>query len=121
MKTTAPSAAKRLLSGNEAIALGAWEAGVRYAAAYPGTPSTEILPALAQHAGVQVEWSSNEKAALDVAAGASFAGAGQHHLQPGGDLHNDPGQRHDGDDRRTEQRSHRRRPARGDDLRDARG
>ena len=61
MKTPAPSVAKRLLSGNEAIALGAWEAGVRYAAAYPGTPSTEILPALARYAGVQAEWSSNEK------------------------------------------------------------
>lgn len=75
MKTTAVSGAKRLLSGNEAIALGAWEAGVRYAAAYPGTPSTEILPALAQYAGVQAEWSSNEKVALDAAAGAAFAGA----------------------------------------------
>jgi len=66
---------KRLLSGNEAIALGAWEAGVRYAAAYPGTPSTEILPALAQYAGVRAEWASNEKVALDAAIGASFAGA----------------------------------------------
>ena len=66
---------KRLLSGNEAIALGAWEAGVRYAAAYPGTPSTEIMPALAQYAGVKAEWSSNEKVALDAAIGASFAGA----------------------------------------------
>ena len=65
---------KRLLSGNEAIALGAWEAGVRYAAAYPGTPSTEILPALAQYAGVRAEWASNEKVALDTAIGASFAG-----------------------------------------------
>jgi indolepyruvate ferredoxin oxidoreductase alpha subunit len=65
---------KRLLSGNEAIALGAWEAGVRYAAAYPGTPSTEILPALAQYAGVRAEWASNEKVALDAAVGASFAG-----------------------------------------------
>jgi len=76
MKTTGASVAKkRLLSGNEAIALGAWEAGVRYAAAYPGTPSTEILPALAQYAGVRAEWASNEKVALDGAAGASFAGA----------------------------------------------
>ena len=76
MKTTGPSASKkRLLSGNEAIALGAWEANVRYAAAYPGTPSTEILPALAQYAGVVAEWASNEKVALDGAAGASFAGA----------------------------------------------
>ena len=65
---------KRLLSGNEAIALGAWEAGVRYAAAYPGTPSTEILPALAQYAGVRAEWASNEKVALDAVVGASFAG-----------------------------------------------
>ena len=66
---------KRLFSGNEAIALGAWEAGVRYAAAYPGTPSTEILPALARYAGVRAEWAANEKVALDAAAGASFAGA----------------------------------------------
>jgi len=65
---------RRLLSGNEAIALGAWEAGVRYAAAYPGTPSTEILPALALFAGVNAEWSSNEKVALDCVVGASFAG-----------------------------------------------
>lgn len=68
-------ATKRLLSGNEAIALGAWEAGIRYAAAYPGTPSTEILPALAQYAGVLAEWATNEKVALDSAIGASFAGA----------------------------------------------
>ncbi len=68
------AAKKRLLSGNEAIALGAWEGGVRYAAAYPGTPSTEILPALAQYAGVKAEWASNEKVALDGAIGASFAG-----------------------------------------------
>ena len=66
---------KRLLSGNEAIALGAWEAGVRYASAYPGTPSTEIMPALAQYTGVRAEWASNEKVALDAVAGASFAGA----------------------------------------------
>ena len=68
------TARERLLSGNEAIALGAWEAGVRYAAAYPGTPSTEILPALALYAGVKAEWSSNEKVALDSVIGASFAG-----------------------------------------------
>ncbi|HEC33928.1 MAG TPA: indolepyruvate ferredoxin oxidoreductase subunit alpha [Chloroflexi bacterium] len=65
---------KRLLSGNEAIALGAWEAGVRFASAYPGTPSTEILEALAQYAGVRAEWASNEKVALDAAAGAAFGG-----------------------------------------------
>jgi len=66
---------KRLLAGNEAIALGAWEAGVRYASAYPGTPSTEVLEALARYAGVRAEWASNEKVALDAAAGASFGGA----------------------------------------------
>ncbi len=73
-KTDSCSTRQRLLSGNEAIALGAWEAGVRYAAAYPGTPSTEILPALAGYAGVRAEWASNEKVALDAAIGASFAG-----------------------------------------------
>ncbi len=67
-------AMKRLLSGNEAIALGAWEAGVRYASAYPGTPSTEILENLAQYQGVRAEWSANEKVALDAAIGASLAG-----------------------------------------------
>jgi len=66
---------KRMLSGNEAIALGAWEAGVRYAAAYPGTPSTEILENLAQYPGVVAEWASNEKVALDAAIGAAFGGA----------------------------------------------
>jgi indolepyruvate ferredoxin oxidoreductase alpha subunit len=73
-RASSSTARKRLLSGNEAIALGAWEAGVRYAAAYPGTPSTEILPALAQYAGVKAEWASNEKVALDAVIGASFAG-----------------------------------------------
>jgi indolepyruvate ferredoxin oxidoreductase alpha subunit len=66
---------KRLLSGNEGIALGAWEAGVRYASAYPGTPSTEVLQSLAGYSDVVAEWASNEKVALDAAAGASFAGA----------------------------------------------
>jgi indolepyruvate ferredoxin oxidoreductase alpha subunit len=65
---------KRLLSGNEAVALGAWEAGVRFAAAYPGTPSTEILENLSTYSGVIAEWASNEKVALDSAIGASFAG-----------------------------------------------
>jgi indolepyruvate ferredoxin oxidoreductase alpha subunit len=66
---------KRLLSGNEGIALGAWEAGVRYASAYPGTPSTEVLQCLAGYSDVVAEWASNEKVALDAVAGASFAGA----------------------------------------------
>ncbi|MBN1249219.1 MAG: indolepyruvate ferredoxin oxidoreductase subunit alpha, partial [Anaerolineae bacterium] len=65
---------KVLLSGNEAIALGAWEAGVQYASAYPGTPSTEILENFARYPGVRAEWASNEKVALDSAIGASFGG-----------------------------------------------
>ena len=66
----------RPLTGNEAIARGAWEAGVRVAAAYPGTPSTEILETLATYPAesVHAQWSTNEKVALDVAIGASFAG-----------------------------------------------
>src|SRR5512136_2609654 len=66
---------KRMLSGNEAIALGAFEGRVRYASAYPGTPSTEILENLATYQGVVSEWASNEKVALDSALGAAFAGA----------------------------------------------
>ncbi|MBI4303258.1 MAG: indolepyruvate ferredoxin oxidoreductase subunit alpha [Chloroflexi bacterium] len=64
----------RLLSGNEALALGAYHAGVKVAAAYPGTPSTEILEALATFDDVYVEWSTNEKVALEVALGAAYSG-----------------------------------------------
>lgn len=73
MSATAP--ARRVLLGNHAVARGAYEAGVTVAAGYPGTPSTEILEALARYEGVYVEWSSNEKVALDVALGASLGGA----------------------------------------------
>ncbi len=66
---------KVLLSGNEAVARGAWEAGVRVATAYPGTPSTEILEELSRYEEVEAVWSINEKVALEVALGASFAGA----------------------------------------------
>ena len=66
---------KRLLSGNEALARGAWEAGIIVAAGYPGTPSTEILEALAPMPGVYAEWSPNEKVATDVAVGAAYAGS----------------------------------------------
>jgi indolepyruvate ferredoxin oxidoreductase, alpha subunit len=65
---------KRVLSGNEAIARGAWEAGVHLAAAYPGTPSTEILEELSRFPHVYCEWSTNEKVAMDVAIGAAYAG-----------------------------------------------
>lgn len=66
---------KRLLSGNQALARGAWQAGVRVAAGYPGTPSTEILETFAPMPDVYAEWCPNEKVALDVAVGASYAGA----------------------------------------------
>jgi len=66
---------RELLSGNEAVARGAYEAGVRVAAAYPGTPSTEILENLARYKEVYSEWSPNEKVALDVAIGAAYAGS----------------------------------------------
>ncbi len=68
-------ATKRLLSGNEAIARGAWEAGVSVGCGYPGTPSTEILEALFTYDDVYCEWSVNEKVALEVGLGASLAGA----------------------------------------------
>ena len=64
-----------LMLGNEAIARGAWEAGVRVAAAYPGTPSTEIVASLASYDGVYAEWSVNEKVAYEVAFGAAVGGA----------------------------------------------
>ncbi len=67
---------KVLLSGNEAVARGAYEGGCHFAAAYPGTPSTEILENIAQYKDtIYCEWSTNEKVALEVATGASFAGA----------------------------------------------
>ena len=68
---------KRLLSGNEAFARGAYEAGVKVATGYPGTPSTEILEAIASHYkdAIYCEWSPNEKVAFEVAAGAYVAGA----------------------------------------------
>ena len=64
-----------LLLGNEAVARGAYEAGVRVATAYPGTPSTEITEALAAATDVYCEWSPNEKVALEVALGAAMGGA----------------------------------------------
>ena len=65
---------KVLMSGNEALARGVYEAGVRFAAAYPGTPSTEIIEEFAKYKGVYAEWSPNEKVALEVAIGAALAG-----------------------------------------------
>jgi indolepyruvate ferredoxin oxidoreductase alpha subunit len=65
---------KQLLSGNQAVARGAWEAGVAVASAYPGTPSTEILEEFARFPNVYAEWAPNEKVAVDVAVGAAYAG-----------------------------------------------
>jgi indolepyruvate ferredoxin oxidoreductase, alpha subunit len=69
-----PAAAREFLSGNEAVARGALDAGVELAAAYPGTPSTEIVETLATFPGVYAEWSTNEKVGLEVALGASMTG-----------------------------------------------
>jgi indolepyruvate ferredoxin oxidoreductase alpha subunit len=66
---------RELLSGNEALAEGIFEAGVNVAAGYPGTPSTEILQNVVKHPQVYAEWCPNEKVALEVAFGAAFAGA----------------------------------------------
>ena len=67
---------KKFMTGNEAVARGAFEAGVTYASAYPGTPSTEILENMIQYKDdVTAEWASNEKVAMETAIGASVAGA----------------------------------------------
>ncbi len=71
----APSQSRLLLSGNEAVARAVWEAGVRVAAAYPGTPSTEMLEVLSTYPDIYTEWSVNEKVSLEVAIGAAFAGS----------------------------------------------
>ncbi|MBU0909539.1 MAG: indolepyruvate ferredoxin oxidoreductase subunit alpha, partial [Proteobacteria bacterium] len=73
--TKVSSKNKQWLSGNEAIARAAWEAGVTVASGYPGTPSTEILENLCTYKDVYTEWAPNEKVALEVGMGASFAGA----------------------------------------------
>lgn len=66
---------KVLLSGNEAIARGAYEAGALVASAYPGTPSTEILENITQYKEIDASWAPNEKVALEVGIGACFGGA----------------------------------------------
>ncbi len=68
---------KQLLTGNEAIARGAWEAGVSVVSGYPGTPSTEILENLSKFYKDDVfcEWAPNEKVGFEVGVGASSAGA----------------------------------------------
>lgn len=66
---------KQLLIGNEAVARGLYEAGLRVASSYPGTPSTEITECIAKYDDVYSEWAPNEKVAMEVAAGAAIAGA----------------------------------------------
>ena len=66
---------KKLLSGNEAIARGLYEAGVSFASAYPGTPSTEILENVARYDEIYSEWAPNEKVAVEAAIGASMSAA----------------------------------------------
>lgn len=66
---------KQLMTGDEAIARGAFEAGVNFASAYPGTPSTEIMENLSTYAEIDAEWAPNEKVAIEAAIGASVAGA----------------------------------------------
>jgi indolepyruvate ferredoxin oxidoreductase, alpha subunit len=65
---------KHILSGNEAVALGAYQSGIKVASAYPGTPSTEILQNFATYKGVYAEWAPNEKVALEVAIGSAMTG-----------------------------------------------
>ena len=66
---------RAFLSGNAAIARGAWEAGIRFASAYPGTPSTEILEFLGKYDEVDAQWAVNEKTAMETVIGAAYAGA----------------------------------------------
>ncbi len=65
---------RKLMLGNEAVARGAWEARADFGSGYPGTPSTEILEALARYDDVQVQWAPNEKVGYEVSVGASLAG-----------------------------------------------
>ncbi|HOG04390.1 MAG TPA: thiamine pyrophosphate-dependent enzyme, partial [Accumulibacter sp.] len=70
-----PAPSRLLMSGNEAVARAVWEAGVRVAAAYPGTPATEMLECVAGYREIYAEWSVNEKVSLEVAFGAAMAGS----------------------------------------------
>ncbi len=74
MKACPEPSRRVLLSGNEAVARGAYEYGVQVATGYPGTPSSEILENVATYEEIYSEWSVNEKVAMDVAIGASYAG-----------------------------------------------
>ena len=71
----APAESRLLMSGNDAVARAVWEAGVRVAAAYPGTPATEMLEVISTYPDLYAEWSVNEKVSLEVAFGAAMAGS----------------------------------------------
>jgi len=68
----APVSSRQFLSGNEAVARAVWDAGVKVAAAYPGTPASEMLETIARYPDIFAEWSVNEKVSLEVAIGASM-------------------------------------------------
>src|SRR4051812_3169450 len=68
-----PLAAHKLLSGVEALAQGAWQAGVTVATGYPGTPTTGVLQACEGFPEIRCQWAANEKVALEIAIGAAYA------------------------------------------------
>ncbi|MGE5385300.1 MAG: thiamine pyrophosphate-dependent enzyme [Betaproteobacteria bacterium] len=71
----APASLRQFLSGNEAVARAVWDSGVKLAAAYPGTPASEMLECVARFPDIYAEWSTNEKVALEVAIGAAMTGS----------------------------------------------
>ena len=71
----APAQSRLLMSGNDAVSRAVWEAGVRVAAGYPGTPATEMLEVISTYPDIYAEWSVNEKVSLEIAFGAAMAGS----------------------------------------------
>src|SRR5664279_3907745 len=71
----APAQSRHLMSGNDAVSRAVWEAGVRVAAGYPGTPATEMLEVISTYPDLYAEWSVNEKVSLEVAIGCAYAGS----------------------------------------------
>ncbi len=71
----APAQSRLLMSGNEAVSRAVWESGVKVAAAYPGTPATEMLEVIATYPDLYAEWAVNEKTSLEIAFGAAMAGS----------------------------------------------
>jgi TPP-dependent indolepyruvate ferredoxin oxidoreductase alpha subunit len=73
-KEAVKSLGRVLMNGNEAIARGAYEAGVVVAASYPGTPGTEILASMARYDDILADWAVNEKTAMEISIGAAMGG-----------------------------------------------